>query len=83
MSLGAIDTLLKGIRQIEQRLAALGRGETVRAPSDEVLAALDALELSGGVATPVPSPPAALTLDPALREALTVGRPIEAADGDR
>ncbi|HEY3255889.1 MAG TPA: Hpt domain-containing protein, partial [Polyangiaceae bacterium] len=58
----AIDALLRGVRAIEQRVAALSRGDSASAPSDELLAALDSLGLA---AAPVASVPAAvLDLEP-------------------
>jgi two-component system, chemotaxis family, sensor kinase CheA len=42
----AIDALLKGVRAIEQRVSALGRGDAVAAPSEELLAELDSLGLA-------------------------------------
>lgn len=60
----AIDALLRGVRAIEQRVAALSRGDAAAAPSDELLAALDSLGLG---ATPVAhSPATVLDLDPAV-----------------
>jgi two-component system, chemotaxis family, sensor kinase CheA len=60
----AIDALLRGVRAIEQRVAALSRGEAAAPPSDELLTALDSLGLAGA---PAPPPPAAvLDLDPAV-----------------
>lgn len=59
----AIDALLRGVRAIEQRVAALSRGDAAAAPSDELLAALDSLGLG---TTPVARSPAAqLDLEPA------------------
>ncbi len=63
LPLPAIDALLKGVRGIEQRVAALGRGDGAAMPSDELLAALDSL----GFAAVSTAPPAApLDLEPAL-----------------
>ena len=60
----AIDALLRGVHAIEQRVAALSRGDSAPAPSDELLAALDSLGLT---APPVVSAPAAaLDLEPTL-----------------
>jgi len=60
----AIDALLRGVRAIEQRIAALGRGDSAAAPSDELLVALDSLGLGAG---PVArSAVAVLDLDPDL-----------------
>jgi len=60
----AIDALLRGVRAIEQRVAALSRGDSAAAPSEELLAALDSLGLS---AAPMPPAPAAvLDLDPSM-----------------
>jgi two-component system chemotaxis sensor kinase CheA len=64
LPLEAIDALLKGVRAIEQRVAALGRGDAAADPSDELLAALDSLGLAS---TPlVRSPEAILDLEPAI-----------------
>jgi two-component system, chemotaxis family, sensor kinase CheA len=64
LPLPAIDALLRGVRAIEQRVAALSRGDSAAAPSEELLAALDSLGLE---ATPPPdSPVAALDLEPAI-----------------
>jgi len=60
----AIDALLRGVRAIEQRVAALSRGDAAAAPSEELLSALDSLGLG---TKPIPrSPAAVLDLDPAL-----------------
>jgi len=60
----AIDALLRGVRAIEQRIAALARGDIAAAPSEELLAALDSLGLS---AAPVArAPTSVLDLDPEL-----------------
>jgi two-component system chemotaxis sensor kinase CheA len=60
----AIDALLRGVRAIEQRIAALGRGDSAAAPSDELLVALDSLGLG---AAPVARPAeAVLDLEPDL-----------------
>lgn len=62
LSQSAIDALLRGVRAIEQRVAALSRGESAAAPSEELLAALDSLGLG---ATPIArSPAAVLDLEP-------------------
>ena len=59
----AIDGLLRGVRAIEQRVAALGRGDIAQEPSDELLAELDSL----GLARPVPAVSSrTLDLEPAL-----------------
>ena len=60
----AIDALLKGVRAIEQRVAAMGRGEAVLPPSDELLADLDSLGLAQASASDTPPP--VLTLDAEL-----------------
>jgi len=60
----AIDALLRGVRAIEQRVAALGRGGVAAAPSEELLAALDSLGL--GAAPVARSPAAVLDLEPAV-----------------
>ena len=60
----AIDALLKGVRAIEQRVGALGRGDAAAEPSDELLATLDSLGLASA---PVAPPPAsAIELEPAI-----------------
>jgi two-component system, chemotaxis family, sensor kinase CheA len=41
----AVDTLLSGVRAIEQRVAALGAGNTPAPPPEELLASLDSLSL--------------------------------------
>ncbi|HEY4105537.1 MAG TPA: Hpt domain-containing protein, partial [Polyangiaceae bacterium] len=63
----AIDALLHGVRAIEQRIVALGRGDAVSAPSEELMARLDSLGLS-----PAPVVPATplLELEAALLEKL-------------
>jgi two-component system chemotaxis sensor kinase CheA len=64
LSQPAIEALLRGVRAIEQRVAALGRGVPASPPSDELLAALDSLGLS---ANPIArSAASALDLEPAL-----------------
>jgi len=60
----AIDALLRGVRAIEQRVAALARGDSAAPPSEELLAALDSLGLVATTAAPAPA--AVLDLDPAL-----------------
>lgn len=60
----AIDALLRGVRAIEQRVAALSRGDAAAAPSEELLAALDSLGL--GTKPVARSPVAVLELEPAL-----------------
>jgi len=60
----AIDALLRGVRAIEQRVAALSRGDTAAAPSDELLTALDSLGLAPAPAARTPA--AVLDLDPAM-----------------
>jgi len=58
----AIDALLRGVRAIEQRIAALSRGDSAAAPSDELLVALDSLGLA---AAPAPrAAEAVLDLEP-------------------
>ena len=53
----------RGVRAIEQRIAALSRGDSAAAPSEELLVALDSL----GLAAPItPSAAVAIDLDPAL-----------------
>jgi two-component system chemotaxis sensor kinase CheA len=44
LATGAVDTLLEGVRAIEQRVRALEGGKPVAAPPGPLLAALDALE---------------------------------------
>jgi len=60
----AIDALLRGVRAIEQRVAALARGDSAAAPSEELLAALDSLGLAA--TPPAPTPAAVLDLEPAM-----------------
>ncbi|MEI9938733.1 MAG: chemotaxis protein CheW [Pseudomonadota bacterium] len=60
----AIDALLRGVRAIEQRVAALSRGDSAAAPSDELLVALDSLGLTAAPA--VPSAASLLDLDPSV-----------------
>jgi two-component system chemotaxis sensor kinase CheA len=64
----AIDALLKGVRAIEQRVSALGRGDAAAPPSEELLGTLDSLGLAAArpVATAVP----VLDLEPALLKKL-------------
>jgi two-component system, chemotaxis family, sensor kinase CheA len=64
LPLPAIDALLRGVRAIEQRIAALSRGDSAAAPSDELLAALDSLGLEATPETKTPS--AVLDLEPAI-----------------
>lgn len=64
----AIDALLKGVRAIELRVSALGRGEGAAAPSDELLATLDSLGLA--TARPIPTAAPVLDLDSALLKKL-------------
>ncbi len=73
LPLPAIDALLKGVRAIEQRVEALGRGEPASMPSDELLAALDSLGLAA--APPAAAPKPTLDLEPALLSKLA---PFEA-----
>ncbi|HET7543186.1 MAG TPA: chemotaxis protein CheA [Polyangiaceae bacterium] len=60
----AIEALLRGVRAIEQRVAALGRGLPAAAPSDELLTALDSLGLS--TSSVARSPAKTLNLEPSL-----------------
>jgi len=60
----AIDALLRGVHAIEQRIAALSRGESAAAPSDELLATLDSLGLAAAPVAPTAS--AVLDLDPTI-----------------
>ena len=57
----AVDGLLKGVQAIEQRLAALGRGDAAANPSDELLTTLDSLGLALGAVRITRAP--AVTLD--------------------
>ncbi|HWA77166.1 MAG TPA: chemotaxis protein CheW [Polyangiaceae bacterium] len=68
LSASAVDTLLTGVRAIEQRVATLGVGKTPAPPPEELLASLDSLAL----VTPTKIQPAAsdLELEPALLEKL-------------
>ncbi len=60
----AIDALLRGVRAIEQRVAALSRGDSAAAPSDDLLAALDSLGLTTAPVARATTP--VLDLDPAI-----------------
>jgi len=60
----AIDALLEGVRAIEQRVAALGRGDPAQMPSDELLRTLDSLGLAPRTAAAKESAP--LELEDAL-----------------
>ncbi len=64
----AIDALLAGVRAIEQRVAALGRGDSAPMPADELLKTLDSLGLSSN--TSVVKEQVALELDPAIASKL-------------
>lgn len=64
LPLPAIDALLRGVRAIEQRVTALGRGDSAAMPSDELLAALDSLGLAAAPSAPLPAP--TLALEPAI-----------------
>ncbi len=64
----AIDALLQGVRAIEQRVSALGRGDSAVTPSEELLSTLDSLGLAGARAAPTAA--AALDLEPALLKKL-------------
>ena len=64
LPLPAVDALLRGVRAIEQRIAALRRGDAAAQPSDELLAALDSLGLASAPVAPLPA--ATLELDPAI-----------------
>jgi len=59
----AIDALLAGVHAIEQRVAALSRGDDAAAPSEELLASLDSLGLAPVI---TPPPTAVLDLEPAM-----------------
>jgi len=59
----AIDALLRGVHAIEQRVAALSRGDSAAPPSEELLTALDSLGLAAPIAS---SPTAILDLDPGM-----------------
>jgi len=60
----AIDALLKGVQAIGHRVAALGRGDLVAPPSDELLASLDSLGLGAQTVARVREP--ILELEPEL-----------------
>ena len=60
----AVDALLRGVRAIEQRVTALGRGDSAAPPSDELLASLDSLGLASAPVTPLPA--GTLELEPAI-----------------
>jgi len=60
----AVDALLRGLRAIEQRVSALGRGEPATPPADDLLAELDSLGLASAPATLLP--PSSLELDAPL-----------------
>jgi two-component system chemotaxis sensor kinase CheA len=60
----AIDALLRGVRAIEQRIAALAGGGAAAAPSDELLTTLDSLGLAAQPAAP--SPNSVLDLEPGI-----------------
>ena len=60
----AIDALLKGVRAIEHRVTALGRGDSAAPPSDELLTELDSMGLAAGPIARMPE--ASLNLDPAI-----------------
>ncbi|MEO7033403.1 MAG: chemotaxis protein CheW [Polyangiaceae bacterium] len=68
LPLPAIDALLKGVQAIEQRVAALGRGEPVLPPAGELLSVLDSLGLAEAATSPDPAD--AIDLEPALRAKL-------------
>lgn len=60
LPLPAIDSLLRGVRAIEQRVAALGRGDSPAEPSEELLATLESM---GQPAAPVVAPVVAPVLE--------------------
>jgi two-component system chemotaxis sensor kinase CheA len=62
----AIDALLKGVRAIEQRVGALGRGDSAAHPSDQLLAELDSLGLAPGRVARASATPPTLELEPAV-----------------
>jgi len=68
LPLSAIDALLRGVRAIEQRITALGRGDSAAAPSEELLVALDSLGL--GAAPVARSAETVLDLEPGILEKL-------------
>jgi two-component system chemotaxis sensor kinase CheA len=68
LSAEAVDTLLKGVRAIEQRVQALSEKKEVPPPPRQLLEELDALDLSGAPVTP--SPGRVLDLDPTLASKL-------------
>ncbi len=61
---GAIDTMLQGLRAIEQRVKALAESKSITEPSSSLLQALEALEPPEVVVAPPTVP--ALTIQPAL-----------------
>ena len=68
LPLEAIDALLQGVRAIEQRVAALGRGDSAADPPADLLTALDSLGLASA---PVQrSPASVIALEPALLQKL-------------
>jgi two-component system chemotaxis sensor kinase CheA len=62
--LRAIDALLRGVQAIEQRVAALARGDSAAPPSDELLTELDSMGLTS--APIARAPESALDLDAAI-----------------
>lgn len=64
LPIDAIDTLLTGVRAIEQRVSALGRGLAPAPAPDELLEVLDSLSLVAPPAALVPAP--VLELEPEL-----------------
>ena len=64
LPLEAIDALLQGVRAIEQRVAALARGDSAADPPDDLLSKLDSLGLA---TSPKPSPSTSvIDLEPAI-----------------
>lgn len=70
LPLPAIDALLRGVRAIEQRVAALSRGEPAAVPSDELLGALEAMGASSAPVAKVVVPPPVLELEQAILDKL-------------
>ena len=64
----AIDALLEGVRAIEQRVTALGRGGHAQMPSEALLKTLDSLGLDSSAVVAKDSSP--LELDPAIASKL-------------
>jgi two-component system chemotaxis sensor kinase CheA len=69
----AIDALLKGVRAIEQRVAALARGGSAAPPTDDLLTELDSMGLASALVGQAPAP--SLDLEPGILSKLA---PFEA-----